>query len=108
MLSISGINNSYYNQSFGAKTKKPAGLTENMELLKNRIIAEERAINPYCEEVINSIETKFNGLNLKIVNLASKSAAELNNSLKQGLSYNGDITNSYILLGDLEKKISQI
>ena len=107
MLIISGINNRYLNQSFGAKNSAHTSLTANMESLKNRIIAEERAINPNCLEIISSIESKFNRLNQKAVNLAPKSAAELSASLKRALADRCDITDSYILLGDLEKMFFQ-
>ena len=109
MVRINNLNNSSYNIGFGNKTNAQYSLAKTLHSFENRIIANEQAVTGCSDkEVICAIEDKFSRLIPQTANLTQKRIEELGKPLEMALKQNEDITSLYIVLGDFEKKLSQV
>ena len=110
MISVNNFSTPNYITFRGNGKNAQASLEHSLERLKNNIIAEEKAMTAGAlkEEVVNSIEEKFNRFLPRILKINPKYIPELQKPLDEAVLGRYDITDSYIALGDFEKRLSQI
>ena len=110
MLTINDITNNNRYITFGNRKNAQLGLEKSLERFKNKIIAEEKAMTNGIlrEDIVSSIEDKFSSLWPKILRIKPHYVPELKKPLDDAVSCGYDITDSYIALGDFEKRLSQI
>ena len=108
MLNLNNVN-PYQPMFAGSKIKLNKSLDESLEIFKDKILSEEKYIRGYlAPEVIAAIEDKFYQLKLKANNIGLKHEKDLIKPLNEAICGNYDITETYLALGEFEKKLSQI
>ena len=109
MLGIDSIN-SYGNLNFnGGRKKLPSGLEHNLEVFKNKMIADEISVTGYiAPEIRTEIENKIQRLKLQAKKTNPKLEACLIKPLRDAIKGDYDITGTYLALGEFEKKLSQV
>lgn len=110
MLSVNNFSTPNYVTFRGNEKRFQTSLEYSLERLKNKIIAEETVMTkgPLKEDVINSIEEKFNRFLPKILKINPKYIPELKKPLDEAVLGRYDVIDSYMALGDFEKRLSQI
>ncbi len=109
MLNVSNISGNYCTNFKGANRYLSNSLEHNHEMFKNKIIADEFAINDYlAPEVKIAIEDKIQGLSARAKNINSKDVPSLVKPLQDAIKNHVDITQTYIALVEFEKKLSEI